>query len=227
MKDLAGIYIHIPFCERKCVYCNFNTTDFNAALASRYTPAVASEIRHWGRLLAGQPGHTGAPHKLPVDSIFFGGGTPSTLKPEQLAELVDACRGSFEICPGAEITIEINPSSSVVAAMRDWRHAGINRASVGVQSFIDRELKALSRTHSSRDAVATASALRDAGFDNISLDLIAGLPGNSTSTARSNSNPSICLCISSRSRKELSSIHRSSADACNPPTTIWPPKCTR
>jgi oxygen-independent coproporphyrinogen-3 oxidase len=176
VKDLAGIYIHIPFCERKCVYCNFNTTDFNGALASRYTPAVASEIRHWGRLLAGQPSHTGAPHKLPVDSIFLGGGTPSTLKPEQLAELVDACRGSFEICPGAEITIEINPSSSVVAAMRDWRQAGINRASVGVQSFIDRELKALSRTHSARDAVATVAALREAGFDNISLDLIAGLP---------------------------------------------------
>jgi oxygen-independent coproporphyrinogen-3 oxidase len=179
MKSLAGIYIHIPFCERKCIYCNFNTTDFNRTLAARYVSAVTSEIEHRGRLLTEQA--PGSSNKLLVDSIFFGGGTPSTLTSGQLATLVDACRRSFEISPRAEITIEINPSSALAGTMRDWRRAGINRASVGVQSFIDRELERLSRTHSSDDAVATVSGLREAGFDNVSLDLIAGLPEQTVS----------------------------------------------
>jgi oxygen-independent coproporphyrinogen-3 oxidase len=176
VREQSGIYVHIPFCERKCVYCNFNTTDFNDLVAARYVSAVVSEIKNWGKLLAERSSRAELPRRLPVDSIFLGGGTPSTLKSEQLAGVIEACRESFEVDSNAEITIEINPSSSWADKMRDWRRAGINRASVGVQSFIDRELEALSRTHTAEDARRTVSALRDAGFDNISLDLIAGLP---------------------------------------------------
>jgi len=191
VKQLAGIYIHIPFCERKCVYCNFNTTDYSAALAARYVPAVVKEIRHWGTLLSERSGQTrahqarsagaGSSSKLAIDSVFFGGGTPSTLTAEQLGDLIAACDDAFDLLPGAEITIEINPSPSHAGNFSEWRMAGINRASIGVQSFIDRELQALSRTHTAGDARRTINALRTAGFDNISLDLIAGLPDQTRS----------------------------------------------
>jgi len=191
VQHLAGIYIHIPFCERKCIYCNFNTTDYNTALAARYVPAVVKEIRHWGALLSERSSQTGtsnahlgearAPSKLAIDSVFFGGGTPSTLTPDQLSAMIDACDEAFDLLPGAEITIEINPSPSHAGNFSEWRHAGINRASIGVQSFIDRELEALSRTHTADDARRTLNALREAGFDNISLDLIAGLPDQTRS----------------------------------------------
>src|SRR5262249_30899808 len=183
---IPGVYIHIPFCERKCVYCNFNTTDFSSTLAARYVSAVVAEIRHWGRKLADQSRGAGPPYKLAIDSIFFGGGTPSILSSEKLSQLVDACSASFEVSSDAEITIEINPSASLGRNPPGWRQAGINRASVGVQSFIDRELERLSRTHTADDARRTVSALREAGFNNISLDLIAGLPGQTRESWESN-----------------------------------------
>src|SRR5262249_2016171 len=136
VKHVAGVYIHIPFCERKCVYCNFNTTDFNSRLAARYISAVESEIRQWGRILAGPSIGAGAPSKLPIDSILFGGGTPSTLSAGQLARLIEACADWFEVCSDAEITIEINPSPLHPRDMADWRQGGVNRASVGIQLFI-------------------------------------------------------------------------------------------
>ncbi|HYP28798.1 MAG TPA: radical SAM family heme chaperone HemW [Blastocatellia bacterium] len=174
----AGIYIHIPFCERKCTYCNFNTTDFFDGLSARYAKAVAVEIARWGGLLAsgesGSGSHSGG--RPPVDTIFFGGGTPSIIEAGQLASLVDACRASFDVEPGAEITIEVNPATFSRKKLEEWRASGINRASVGVQSFIDRELASLSRTHTAADARRTLEGLREAGFDNVSLDLIAGLP---------------------------------------------------
>jgi oxygen-independent coproporphyrinogen-3 oxidase len=166
VEKTAGIYIHIPFCERKCTYCNFNTTDFGADLAERYVDAVAKEIAFWGTRAA----------RPPVDTIYFGGGTPSIVEAAQLARLIGACRESFDVASAAEITIEINPATLSNRKLGAWRAAGINRASVGVQSFLDRELAALSRTHTAADALDTLRALGEAGFDNVSLDLIAGLP---------------------------------------------------
>lgn len=174
MNRRAGIYIHIPFCERKCTYCNFNTTDFSGELAERYIPSVARELACLGELLAGPDDE-----RIRVDSIFFGGGTPSIVEPSQLASLVAACRAAFDVDCESEVTIEINPGSFSRANVDGWLDAGINRASVGVQSFIDRELVALSRTHTAADARRTLDLLREAGFNNISLDLIAGLPGQS------------------------------------------------
>jgi oxygen-independent coproporphyrinogen-3 oxidase len=185
----AGIYIHIPFCARKCTYCNFNTTDFFEELAERYTSAVEREICSWGDDLrhqasvssAGDARHQGKANddesRLAVDSIYFGGGTPSIIEAEQLSRLVDACERSFDVIPGVEITIEINPGTLSLRKAETWLRAGINRASVGVQSFIDRELKSLSRTHSAEEARQTVALLRESGFSNISLDLITGLPG--------------------------------------------------
>lgn len=173
MNQRAGIYIHIPFCERKCTYCNFNTTDFFGELAEQYIHAVAREITYWGEQL------TQGTESPRVDSIFFGGGTPSIIESGQLAGLVTACRAAFDVDADSEITIEINPGSFSGPKVDGWLVAGINRASVGVQSFIDRELVSLSRTHTAADARRTLDMLREAGFKNISLDLIAGLPEQS------------------------------------------------
>jgi oxygen-independent coproporphyrinogen-3 oxidase len=177
----AGIYIHIPFCARKCTYCAFNTTDYFEDLAARYIAAVRGEIQSSGERLAER-----YQHRLAVDTIYFGGGTPSIVEAEQLAQLIAACHAAFDVAAGAEVTIEINPSTFTREKIAGWLAGGINRASVGVQSFIDEELAALSRTHTATDARRTFAALREAGFDNISLDLIAGLPGQSLADWRFN-----------------------------------------
>ncbi len=171
MNRRAGIYIHIPFCARKCTYCAFNTTDYFEDLAARYVDAVRREIHAWGARLA-----KSNQHHIAVDTIYFGGGTPSIVEAGQLAALVAACRDAFEVAEGAEVTIEINPSTFARDKVEGWLAGGINRASVGVQSFIDEELTRLSRTHTATEARITFAALREAGFENISLDLIAGLP---------------------------------------------------
>ena len=169
----AGIYIHIPFCERKCTYCNFNTTDFFEGLAARYVDAMTREIACLGENLMRQPVGCAA------DTIYFGGGTPSIIDAGHLAKLLEACRAAFDVVENSEVTIEVNPATLSRRKIDQWLSAGINRASVGVQSFIDRELVALSRTHTAGDARRTIEVLREAGFQNISLDLIAGLPEQS------------------------------------------------
>jgi oxygen-independent coproporphyrinogen-3 oxidase len=184
----AGIYIHIPFCERKCTYCNFNTTDFFEDLACRYIAAVSLEVTYWGDRLAERLGGS-----VPVDTIFFGGGTPSIVEAQQLGEIVSSCRASFDVDRAAEITIEINPASFSKAKVEGWLRAGINRASVGVQSFLDHELVSLSRTHSADDARRTIGLLREAGFENISLDLIAGLPEQSLPDWEANLNEALAI----------------------------------
>ena len=185
MPKTAGIYIHIPFCERKCTYCNFNTTDFDSALSADYVQAVVAEIVHTGERLSLDS------HKLAADTIFFGGGTPSIITAEQIRSLICACNDSFNMAADSEVTIEINPGTLEPGKLRDWKSAGINRASVGVQSFRDDELVKLSRTHSASQATATVAALRNAGFNNISLDLIAGLPEQSLEDWRFNLNEAL------------------------------------
>lgn len=181
MNQRAGIYIHIPFCARKCTYCAFNTTDYFEDLAARYIGAVRREIETSGERLAESD-----KHRLAVDTIYFGGGTPSIIEAEQLGQLIAACRAAFDVAPAAEVTIEINPSTLKPAKIDAWLAGGINRASVGVQSFIDEELVGLSRTHTASEARHTVAALREAGFANVSLDLIAGLPEQSLADWRFN-----------------------------------------
>lgn len=161
-----GLYLHIPFCAARCVYCDFNTYIDLDHLQARYVETLAREIELVGNAL-GRP---------PAATIFFGGGTPSLLTPNQFEHLLAACKTSFALAPDAEITTEANPSSVDVAYLLAVRDAGINRVSFGVQSFNAATLNFLGRWHSADEARAAVLAANNAGFDNINLDLIYGLP---------------------------------------------------
>ncbi|HEX7318408.1 MAG TPA: radical SAM family heme chaperone HemW [Pyrinomonadaceae bacterium] len=164
--DRAGIYIHVPFCRSRCSYCDFATGAFEDALAETYVGALAREIESFDR--------EGA--RSEVDTVYFGGGTPSLLTPAQVSRVLDAVRGRFDVEAGAEVTLEMNPGTVTPERLRALRETGVNRASFGAQTFDDRELKRLGRTHTADDTRRTFADLRAAGFDNISFDLIAGLP---------------------------------------------------
>lgn len=164
---MLGLYLHVPFCSSICAYCNFNRGLFDAALEARYVAALESEIASAG-------------DGSPVDTIYFGGGTPSLLDPQRIGRLIAQCRGVFDVSPDVEITLETNPETSTPGRMEDFRAAGVTRVSFGVQSLKDAELRRLGRVHSSqraRDAVAEARA---GGFDNVSIDLMMWLPGQRT-----------------------------------------------
>jgi oxygen-independent coproporphyrinogen III oxidase len=162
----AGVYIHVPFCRARCSYCDFATGTYEGALAERYVRAVAREVE----------ASAAAGARAEVDTIYFGGGTPSLLTPAQLSHLLDAVGRRFRVRADAEVTMEMNPGTVTPEALRAFRAAGVNRASFGAQTFDDRELKRLGRTHTADDTRRTLDALRDAGFTNVSFDLIAGLP---------------------------------------------------
>ncbi|HEY6232155.1 MAG TPA: radical SAM family heme chaperone HemW [Pyrinomonadaceae bacterium] len=163
----AGIYIHIPFCRSRCSYCDFATGMYQAELAARYVEAVVKEIASWNEVDGPRA----------VDTIYFGGGTPSLLSPAQLENILNAVRDRFRVSPNAEATIEINPGNITTATLCAFRGVGINRASFGAQTFDDAELARLGRSHNTDDTRRTFRYLRDAGFENVSFDLIAGLPG--------------------------------------------------
>lgn len=169
-----GLYLHIPFCSAICGYCNFNRGLFDAALKTRYVAALEREIRAAGRTAADAPAA-----RRGADTIFFGGGTPSLLDPEEIARLIAACRDTCDLSADAEITLEANPETVSAGYLARVREAGVNRLSFGVQSFDDDELARLGRIHSAaraRDAIRDARA---AGVDNVSLDLMLWLPGQS------------------------------------------------
>jgi len=179
----AGIYIHIPFCKSRCSYCDFATGIYEKEMAARYVDALVYDIS------ATRSGK----EMSAVDTVYFGGGTPSILSPKQIARILSTVRESFEVSATAEITLEINPGSVTTSVLNEFRSAGINRASFGAQTFDDRELARLGRAHTSTDTVKTFHALREAGFDNVSFDLIAGLPGQSMSGWKENVERSLAL----------------------------------
>jgi oxygen-independent coproporphyrinogen III oxidase len=161
--ELLGLYLHIPFCSAICNYCNFNRGLFEPGLKDRYLDALEHEIR-------------GVATQEPADTIFFGGGTPSLLEPAEIGRLIRACRGSFALADDAEITLETNPETSSLERMEQFRAAGVNRVSFGVQSFREDELKRLGRIHSASRAREAVREARAAGLANISLDLMMWLP---------------------------------------------------
>jgi oxygen-independent coproporphyrinogen III oxidase len=167
-----GIYIHVPFCIGRCNYCAFVTNPYRPDLAERYVDAVRKEIRLW----VNGPGSAVISDDAEVDTIYFGGGTPSLLAPAGIADLIEAVRSSFRVIEAPEITMEINPATAGRSAMCEFRQAGVNRASLGVQSLDDIELAAMGRLHKANQAMTTYHDLRYAGFENISIDLIAGFP---------------------------------------------------
>ena len=164
--DGLALYVHIPFCETKCPYCDFNTYAGIEALMPTYVDALAHEIEGWGTALA----------KPELSSVFFGGGTPSYLPTRDLARLMRAIRGAFNLRSRAEVTLEANPGDTARERLASMRRAGFNRISIGVQSLDDDELRLLGRRHSAEQAADAVAAAREAGFDNVSLDLIFGLP---------------------------------------------------
>ena len=163
----SGIYIHIPFCKSRCSYCDFATDVYRSEEAvERYVDALASEIANYELRITNS-----------VETIYFGGGTPSMLSPAQLEKILNVIHKTFAVEENIEFTLEMNPATVSLEKLRDFRSLGVNRASFGVQTFNDRALKLLARGHDSADARETFALLRQSGFDNISFDLIAGLPG--------------------------------------------------
>src|SRR5215212_8394456 len=137
----AGLYVHVPFCSSRCSYCDFATGLFQSELAERYVRGLIQEIR------------TSAYAGASVDTIYFGGGTPSLLAPSQLERILVSLYDSVQIEAGAEITLEINPGSATPEKLRAFRSLGVNRASFGAQTFDDAELAKLGRSHSAADAL--------------------------------------------------------------------------
>jgi putative oxygen-independent coproporphyrinogen III oxidase len=163
---MLGIYVHVPFCSAICNYCNFNRGLFDADVKERYVDALATEI---GRTANSQP-------PAPADTIYFGGGTPSLLEPEEVARIIGTCERAFDVAADREVTLEANPETVTRERLAAFRAAGVNRLSFGVQSFRDDELRRLSRLHTASRAQAAVGDARAAGFDNLSLDLMMWLP---------------------------------------------------
>jgi oxygen-independent coproporphyrinogen-3 oxidase len=185
MSTLAGVYIHIPFCATRCHYCNFATGGYESELARRYVAAAREEII--------RSDVSTKPTMRNVDTIYFGGGTPTTLSIEQISGLIELCRQTFYVASNSEVTAEANPGSVSQAYLENLRVIGVNRLSFGVQSFDDGELQMIGRTHSSEDAREAVRMARAAGFANVSLDLIAGLPEQKMETWRRNLDEAFAL----------------------------------
>lgn len=172
---MAGVYVHVPFCHGKCAYCDFYSLPRRGAtlppeLQHRFAQSLGSEYLVRRGELGGQP----------VRTLYFGGGTPSVLKPEILAEAVRSIPKDSLV----ELTLEVNPEDVTPSNASAWREIGVNRISMGVQSLVDAELKAVGRRHTAAQALAAVECLQAAGFGNISLDLIYGLPGQTAESFR-------------------------------------------
>jgi len=169
MKPKTSVYIHIPFCRSKCVYCDFASFADIDHLMGPYLEALLIEIGH--------------EHPLDVNTVYLGGGTPSHLPVESMERIMAAVKAKFHIDSDAEMTIEVNPRSATPDTLKSYRQMGFNRLSIGVQSFDDAMLKRLGRVHSAQDARDTVVDARNAGFNNLSIDLIHGIPGQSLEMA--------------------------------------------
>ena len=175
-RPTLGVYVHIPFCERICPYCDFPVVaarSLTRADEDRYVAALLAELAGRAADFAGRA----------LDTIYFGGGTPSLLRPESLARLIEAARAAFAGEP-REVTLEANPNTTERARLPAFRAAGVNRLSLGIQSFDDDTLRRLGRAHRASECHAALDAARAAGFANLSLDLIFGAPGQSEAALR-------------------------------------------
>lgn len=172
-KETLGIYVSIPFCRSKCTYCNFASGVYPASEHARYVERMVKEINSSGGWAAGM----GAELPQTVDTVYLGGGTPSLLEPELIARLFASIRSEFALAPDAEITAECAPGQIADNTLEALVAAGVNRASLGVQSFVDREAAGSGRLHKRATVLDDLRRLRAAGIVNLNLDLIAGLAG--------------------------------------------------
>jgi len=180
-----GIYVQVPFCASKCSFCNFSSRVESSSLFDRYRNALEQEIDRLPTDFEACGVEQGV-LALPVDTVYFGGGTPPLLGAERLERVVRALRGRFGMQAGGEFTIEVTPGSAEVQFLARAISLGINRLSIGAQTFEDQELRAVGRLHSAADTRELVGRARGVGFANISLDLVAGLPHQTAKTWRSN-----------------------------------------
>ena len=178
-----GLYIHLPWCEQKCPYCDFNSHQAESIPERDYVDALLQDLETdlplvWGRR---------------IESIFIGGGTPSLFSAEAIERLFSGLRSLLNFAPSIEITMESNPGSADAANYRGYREAGVNRLSIGIQSFDDQQLAILGRIHDSAQAESAFALARAAGFDNINVDLMFGLPGQTPDAARADLQRAIAL----------------------------------
>jgi oxygen-independent coproporphyrinogen-3 oxidase len=167
-----GLYISVPFCRTKCSFCNFASGVFSRPLLERYVAYLERELRRAGQIAE----QVGGRFEREVDSIYLGGGTPSILAPEQLQRVFAAIAGSFAVQPAAEVTVECAPGTLTPEVVSTLVSCGVNRVSLGAQSFIDQEARAVGRLHTRAIVLGDIGRLRDAGIAEINVDLIAGLP---------------------------------------------------
>jgi oxygen-independent coproporphyrinogen-3 oxidase len=170
---MAGIYIHVPFCRKACHYCNFHFST-SLALTDSFVTSLLREID----LVAPFTNDTGKSYlgSQVIETIYLGGGTPSLLPAPVICTIIDKIKRHFHLEPGAEITLEANPDDISIEKLKEWKHAGINRLSIGVQSFFDEDLKWMNRAHAANQAVQSVRAAIGEGFNNITIDLIYGTP---------------------------------------------------
>lgn len=165
----TGLYIHIPFCQQKCLYCDFPSYDNLAHLYQPYVAALCQEISGWGGVLSGDV----------IDTIYIGGGTPTLLSADSLRRILECVHESFLIDENAEISVEANPGTVNQKKLLALKSGGVNRLSFGVQTFSNELLKSIGRIHTANQAIEAVIEAQKAGFDNINLDLMYGLPGQS------------------------------------------------
>lgn len=181
---MAGIYIHVPYCKTRCIYCDFFTqTNFSSQLS--YVSALCKEIDLRKNYIGDEV----------IDSIYFGGGTPSLLSLQDLDKILDAIHKNFRLGENIEITLEANPDDISIQYLNDLKYRLLTRLSIGIQSFNDQELKFLNRRHSAQDAINAVKNAQNAGFDNISIDLMYGLPNQTMETWSKNMQTAIDLDI--------------------------------
>lgn len=168
---MAGVYVHIPFCKRKCIYCDFYSIA-SSRLSDRYVKAVGMEAQLRGQEIAG----------MAVKTLYIGGGTPSVLSFEQLSVLIEGLRAAIDLSHVEEFTVEVNPDDVTHEFAEQLLKLGVNRVSMGVQSLVDEELVFLNRRHDAKEAMKAYRDLQSAGFNNISIDLIYGIPGQTLDT---------------------------------------------
>lgn len=166
MLSNLGLYIHVPFCIRKCAYCDFYSMPLDGVVANAYVNKILNELNRWGGIL-------GCP---PADTLYFGGGTPSLLESGKIKAIIDESKKLFSL-KNAEITMEVNPAEDLKQYLCDVSAAGVNRLSIGLQSANDAELKILSRRHTAKEVITCVNDARSAGIKNISLDIMLGIPG--------------------------------------------------
>ncbi len=159
-----GLYLHIPFCEKKCSYCDFYSVAANDTVKRDYIKALMREITQWGGKLS-----------RPIDTVYFGGGTPSLIA-EYLPEIMRCVKASFRVLDNAEITMEMNPADNCREVLEYAKNAGVNRLSIGAQSGNDEELEILGRRHTKKQIEESVGLARKSGFENISLDIMLALP---------------------------------------------------